>query len=93
MGSLFPSADYGIAVFVVGGVFYLCGKAIDVYCQIGTKKTPMETNATTSATIVTALENNTKMMQSVVEMLSTMRSTQIQSLTMVEELVAKARVG
>ena len=93
MDKLIPSADYGMAVLVVMGVFYLIGKGIDVYCKLGTKNNPMETHTATSSLVVTALDNNTKVMQSVVEMLSTMRATQMQSLTMTEELVAKARLG
>jgi hypothetical protein len=93
LDKLIPTADYGMAIMVVIGVFYLIGKGLDIYYKLGTKNNPMETHNDTNPVLVVALENNTRAMCSMTELLAVMRTTQVTALTMTEELVAKARLA
>lgn len=79
-------AQYGIAVFAVGGLFWLLNKGLDAYC-VRTKPS----GSKDCDKLVIALENNTRVMEGVGEVLNMLRIAQAEQSTMLEELVSHAR--
>lgn len=78
-------AQYGIAVFAVGGLFWLLGKGIDAYCAKG------KTGGKDCDKTLVALENNTRAMEGLGEVLNLLRVAQAEQSTMLKELVSHAR--
>jgi len=89
--NLIPSAEYGIAIFAIAGLFYITGKGLDVYCKLQDKQKASRVARVDSATVVTALDNNTRVIESVVATLTVISDRQIKTTAMVEEIVDKTR--
>ena len=81
-------AQYGIAVFSVGGLFWVASRGIDAYC---THKPTQESQGLNNDRLVVALENNTKVMEGLGEILSVLRIAQAEQSTMLHELISHAR--
>lgn len=79
-------AQYGIAIFAVGGLFWLLNKGIDAYC-VGTKQKP----SGECDKLLVALENNTKVMQGLGDVMNLLRVAQAEQSAMLKELVSHAR--